>query len=140
MTPRSKTLVMPTVAFWFLLAAIASAAGVVRERWLVAQVGELAAHQAGTVAVSAAFLAAIAGFVRHFHLTPDEALSIGMAWLAGAVLFEFGFGHYVDGLPWARLLSDYDFTSGRLLLLLWIIVSLGPFLLARLLRADLRRS
>ena len=136
MTVRSARLVLPGVAFWFVLAAIATSAGIVRERWLVPSVGELTAHQAGTLAVTAAFVAAIAVFVRHFRLTPDEALTIGLAWLAAAVMFEFGFGHYVDGLSWGRLLADYDITRGRLLLLLWIAVGLGPFLLAHLLRAD----
>jgi hypothetical protein len=140
MTARGSSLVVPGVAFWFLLAAIASAAGVVRELWLVPRVGELAAHQAGTILVTAAFLAAIAAFVRHFRLTPDEALTLGVAWLTGAVLFEFGFGHYVDALSWGRLLADYDLTRGRLLLLLWVAVGFGPFVLARLLRPDLYRS
>ena len=45
--------------------------------------------------------------------------------------FEFGFGHYVDGLTWTRLLADYDLSEGRLLLLLWGTICAGPFLLAR---------
>jgi hypothetical protein len=136
MTARSSTLVIPALAFWFLLAAIASTAGIVREVWLVPRLGELVAHQAGSVAVTAAFLALIAVFVRHFNLTPDQALVVGVAWLAAAIVFEFGFGHYVDGLSWGRLLSDYDLTRGRLLLLVWIAVGVGPLILARLLRVD----
>jgi hypothetical protein len=56
---------------------------------------------------------------------------VGAAWLVGAIAFEFGFGHYVDGLSWERLLSDYDVTRGRLLLLLWLTVAIAPFLCAR---------
>jgi hypothetical protein len=136
MTARSSTLAIPALAFWLLLAAIASTAGIVREVWLVPRLGELVAHQAGSVAVTAAFLALIAVFVRHFNLTPDQALVIGGAWLAAAIVFEFGIGHYVDELSWGRLLSDYDLTRGRLLLLVWIAVGVGPFILARLLRVD----
>lgn len=73
MTARRSALVIRALTFWFLLAAIASTAGVVRELWLVPRLGELAAHQVGTIVVTAAFLAAIAAFVRHFNLTPDEA-------------------------------------------------------------------
>lgn len=138
MTERSSALVMPSAAFWILLAAIATVAGIVRELWLVPRLGELGAHQAGTVAVTTAFLAVITAFVRRFRITPDEALLIGAAWLAAAVAFEFGFGHYVDGLSWGRLLSDYDVTRGRLLLLLWIAIALGPFAIAHLLRTDVR--
>lgn len=90
----------------------------------------------GTILVTAAFLAAIAGFVSRMRLAPGEALVVGTAWLLAAVAFEFGFGHYVDGLSWSRLLSDYDLTRGRLLLLVWVTVGGGPFVLARVLRTD----
>ena len=84
--------------------------------------------------VTAAFLAAIAAFVRRVRPQPDEALVIGIGWLLAAIAFEFGFGHYVDGLSWTRLLADYDITRGRLLLLLWLTLAAGPFVLTRLSR------
>jgi len=65
------------------------------------------------------------------RLRPDEALVIGLGWLLGAIAFEFGFGHYVDGVSWSRLLSDYDITRGRLLLLVWLAVGAGPYVLTR---------
>jgi hypothetical protein len=46
-------------------------------------------------------------------------LTIGIAWLLAAVAFACGFGRFVDGLSWSRLLADYDITRGRLLLLVW---------------------
>jgi len=127
---RAVALILPSLGFWLLLAAIATAAGVVRQLWLVPLIGELRGHQAGTVIVASAFLGAIAVFVRRMRLSPAEALAVGAAWLLGAITFEFGFGHYVDGLSWTRLLADYDLTEGRLLLLLWVVVGAGPFLLA----------
>jgi hypothetical protein len=132
MRPRHRraALVLPSLGFWLLLAAIATLAGIVRQLWLVPIIGELRGHQVGTVIVAVAFLAAIAVFVRRMRLSPGEALAVGAAWLLGAIAFEFGVGHYVDGLSWTRLLSDYDLTEGRLLLLLWVVVGAGPFLLA----------
>jgi hypothetical protein len=65
------------------------------------------------------------------RLSPREALVIGAAWLLCAIAFEFGFGHYVDGLSWTRLLSDYDLSKGRLLLVLWLVVGIGPFVISR---------
>jgi hypothetical protein len=114
-----------------VLAAIATLAGIGRQLWLVPLIGELRGHQAGTVMVALAFLGAIAVFVSRMQPSPREALAIGIAWLLGAIAFEFGFGHYVDGLAWTRLLSDYDLSEGRLLVLLWGVVGMGPFLLAR---------
>ena len=131
-------LLLPAAGFWLMLAGIAIAAGILREMWLTPRIGELPAHQAGTVLVTTTFLAAIAGFVRRMRVQPDEALVIGGGWLLGAVAFEFGFGHYVDGLSWSRLLADYDVTHGRLLLLLWLAVGAGPFVLAHILPTDVR--
>jgi len=134
------TLLRPATGFWLMLAGIATAAGILREMWLTPRIGELAAHQAGTLLVTAAFLAAISGFVTRMRLEPDEALIIGIGWLLAAVAFEFGFGHYVDGLPWSRLLADYDLTRGRLLVLVWLAVGAGPYVLTRILRTDVHET
>jgi hypothetical protein len=128
---RAAALVLPSLGLWLVLAAIATLAGIVRQLWLIPLIGDLRGHQVGTVIVAAAFLSAIAVFVGHMRLSPREALVIGAAWLVCAIAFEFGFGHYVDGLSWTRLLSDYDLSKGRLLLLLWMVVGAGPFLLVR---------
>ena len=119
--------------FWLIFAGVATAAGIARETWLVPRVGELRAHQVGTLVVCAMFLAVIGAFVRRTRPSPREALSIGAGWVLLAVAFEFGFGHYLDGLPWSRLLADYDLTRGRLLLLLWLTVGDGPVVLTRVL-------
>jgi hypothetical protein len=130
--PRSRTaaLLLPAAGFWLLLAAMATAGGIARQLFLVPLIGELRGHQVGTLVVAVAFLVAIALFVTRMRLSPNEGLLTGVAWLLGAITFEFGFGHYVDGLPWKRLLLDYDITQGRLLLLLWLAVGVGPFVLA----------
>jgi hypothetical protein len=128
---RARELWLAAAGWWLLLAATATAAGICREQWLVPRVGELRAHQAGTLIVIAAFLGLIWLFVRRLRLLPREALVIGIGWVLAAISFEFGFGHWVDGLPWRRLLSDYDLSQGRLLVLLWATVGAGPFVLAR---------
>jgi hypothetical protein len=129
---RTTTLLLVSLAFWLIFAAIATGAGITRELWLVPQLGGLRAHQVGTLFVCAAFLAVIAVFVKRTRPSPEEALAIGIGWLLAAVAFEFGFGHFVDGLSWTRLLSDYDISRGRLLLLVWVTVGGGPSVLARL--------
>jgi hypothetical protein len=127
---RAAALILPSLGFWLVLAAIATVAGVVRQLWLVPRIGELRGHQVGTVIVAVAFLWVIAVFVHRMRLEPREALTIGATWLLCAIAFEFGFGHYVDGLSWTRLLTDYDLSKGRLLLLLWVVLGGSPLLLA----------
>ena len=135
---RRRALYGSAVAFWFLLAAIATAAGVAREIWLVPRIGQLRAHQLGTLLVCALFLMAITVFVQRVRPSTREALYVGAWWTVLAVGFEFGFGRYVDGLPWSRLLSDYDLSRGRLLSFVWLTVALGPATLTRALGAAQR--
>jgi hypothetical protein len=42
--------------------------------------------------------------------------------------FEFGFGHYVLGTPWAELLADYDLSRGRIWVLVPIATAAAPAL------------
>jgi hypothetical protein len=39
--------------------------------------------------------------------------------------------HFVAGVPWPRLLADYNLAEGRLLALLWFTVLLGPLVCYR---------
>jgi len=79
----------------------------------------------------------MAWFVRRTRPSPRSAFYAACGWLGAAIGFEFGFGHYVDGLSWTRLLSDYQLWNGRLLLLVWLTVLLGPpVLAARLIAGD----
>jgi len=116
---------------WLIFAATATTAGIIRETWLVPRIGELRAHQVGTLVVCAMFLAIILAFVRRTRPSRQEALTVGMWWLLVAIAFEFGFGRYLDGLSWSRLFADYDVSRGRLLLLLWLTLGAGPALLTR---------
>ena len=129
---RWTLLLLPAAGAWLMLAGTATLAGILRELWLVPRLGEHAAHQLGTLIGTGAFLVIIAAFVRRMELEADEALVIGIGWLACAIAFEFGIGRYVDGRSWSRLLADYDLTRGRLLLLLWLAVGAGPYFFARL--------
>jgi hypothetical protein len=58
--------------------------------------------------------------------TRREALSIGAVWAAMSVLFEFGFGHYVEGDSWADLFRTYDVTAGNLWILIPLSIAAGP--------------
>jgi hypothetical protein len=58
--------------------------------------------------------------------TTRDALSIGAAWVVLTVLFEFGFGHYVDGDSWEELFANYDVTEGNLWVLVLLWIGVGP--------------
>ena len=128
---RDRTLRRWLIA-WLGAPALAIVNGAARELVYKEQVGESTANQI-SVAPLIALLTLYFWFLqRRWPLaTTRDAVAVGAAWAAMSVLFEFGFGHYVDGLTWTRLLADYDLSEGRLLLLLWGTICAGPFLLAR---------
>jgi hypothetical protein len=57
---------------------------------------------------------------------------VGFLWFGLTALFEIGLGRFVFGYPWKRLLEDYDFSKGGLLLAGMVFLTLSPWIAARL--------
>ena len=101
--------------------------GAAREFAYKDHVGEAAANQISVAPLLALLALYFWVLQRRWPLaTRRDALSVGALWVALAVLFEFGFGHYVEGDSWAELFQNYDVTAGNIwiLILLWIFA--GP--------------
>jgi hypothetical protein len=117
------------LVIWFVQLVVVILLGALRQKLLEPIIGEHRAHQIGTIVACVIFLvlfcAVLPWLAPASHL---QALGVGLFWLLLALAFEFGFFHYVAGKPWSELLSDYNVAEGRLLVLLWIIVALGPLL------------
>ena len=110
---------------WLLLAVVAIANGIVRQYTYGKLMSDLAAHQVSTVTAILATGAVVWGIHRYWPIdSAAQAWVIGASWLLMTVLFEFGFGHYVAGHSWDRLLADYNILQGRVwsLFLVWILV------------------
>ena len=110
---------------WLFLAVVAIANGVLRQSTYGKFVSELAAHQISTLTAIIAFGAVVWSVNRFWPIqSASQALTIGSCWLVMTVMFEFGFGHYVAGHPWEKLLADYNFLEGRvwLLVLTWVLI------------------
>jgi hypothetical protein len=100
---------------WIAMLAAMSVNGVLREAVLAPRLGTHRAGQLSSI-LGACIVVTVAGvFVRRL---PDPKgaplLRVGLLWGALTLAFEFGFGHYVSGQPWAALLADYDLAAGRL--------------------------
>lgn len=113
---------------WLLLLLIAVGAGALRTTLLAPRLGEQKAHIVGTLVVVAIFSGVIWFAAGWLSPARDRAalLGIGVTWLAATVVFEFGFGHYVMGHSWDRLLADYNLFAGRLWLLVLLTILLMP--------------
>lgn len=108
---------------WFGAAAIGVANGVLREALHRAPLGrrlsDRSAHQLSTVS-AVVLLTGYAAALNRWVPLPDArtARRVGLAWAAGTLAFEFGFGHAVAGQSWKELLADYDVRRGRF----WVAV------------------
>lgn len=120
------------IGWWFCFLFAVAALGAVRDLLLRQYITELHAHQIGTLTGCGVVFVIIVYAVRSLELTDTQALEMGMFWLALALAFEFGFFHYVAGKPWNELLADYNVKQGRLLLLLWLVTLIGPYLAVKL--------
>lgn len=99
---------------WFPMFVIALANATIREVGYKRYFGELAAHQISTL--TACILVGVYVWLLSNYLaiqSAGQALGIGLMWLAMTVVFEFGFGHFIVGNPWSRLLHDYNVLQGR---------------------------
>jgi len=136
-TPRIRPrLLLRAAAFWLVLAVIGVLNGIFRGLVIQQYVDEYAAHVLSTLATGLpAFAFAMVLYFRSTREhTARELALIGGLWMIMTVAFEFGFGHYVMGHPWSRLLADYDLLNGRLWILVPGALLLGPLVFGRYLR------
>jgi len=123
------------VAAWVPMVAIAVVNGAAREAWYGKRVPEVQAHQISTAAGVVLFGAYIWVIIRLWPPESlEEAVRVGLVWLALTVAFEFLFGHYVAHHSWRRLFRDYNVFAGRVWLLVLIWVAIAPYVFLRLQR------
>ena len=112
---------------WLGAPVLAIVNGAVRELIYNEQVGESTADQISVAPLIGLLAVYFWVLQRRWPLaTTNQALSVGAIWAALAVLFEFGFGHYVEGDSWSDLLATYDVTAGTLWILIPLWIALGP--------------
>ena len=101
--------------------------GVARELAYKDRVGETTANQISAGSLTALLALYFVVLQRRWPIPRMKtALEIGGAWVVLTVLFEFGFGHYVDRKSWSELLDNYDISDGHLWLLVLLWIGIGP--------------
>jgi hypothetical protein len=121
------------ILLWFVFPFIAIFNGVIREFTYKKLVGDLPAHQIST-ATGIFFFGIIFYFIfKKWKIeSVKHAILIGAIWLGLTILFEFGFGHYIMGNPWQKLLHDYNLAEGRVWSLLLVWITIAPFIFYRI--------
>lgn len=118
---------------WFLLAIVATINGIVRQSTYGKTISDIAAHQISTGTGIFVTGAVIWWISRMWPLeSSSQAWTIGVIWLILTVGFEFGFGHFVAGHSWEKLLADYNILNGRVWSLFLIWVAVMPFVFFKL--------
>ncbi len=129
-------LALKVLGFWFLLLVIAVASGGLRTSFLQPALGELRAHQAGTLIVCVVFAALIAWFTHAAALTPRQAIPIGVLWVIMTVAFETGMVRVWMGRPWSDVFADYNLLKGRIWPLVLLTLLVAPCIAACLWAQD----
>jgi len=127
---------LKALALWFAILILAILNGAFREAVLIPALGGLAGLVAsGLLLCTCVFLVAFVAVPWFAPLGSPQYLLIGLFWLLLTLLFEFGFGRYVQHKTWAELFEAYTFAGGNLWPVVLLVTCLSPWLAARLRRA-----
>lgn len=117
-----------SLAVWFGILVFAMVNGAIREKLLIPTFGPFAGQVVSGIALSGfIFLAAViavrwVGRLRELHYW-----MVGLYWLALTLVFEFGFGHWVQHKDWSELLDAYTFQGGNIWPLVLITTLVAPW-------------
>lgn len=112
---------------WGLLFAVAFINGAFREFALRRFLSELPAHQTScAIGISLILLATVLAGRKWPFRSVRQAWTVGFVWLLLTIAWEFIFGHFVMGHPWARLFYDYALWDGRLWILVLVSIVCAP--------------
>jgi hypothetical protein len=121
------------IAIWLVLICAEILHGIVRAVLLVPQVGEFWSNQIGVFTGSIIILVIAWAFIRWIGTTRTaELLAVGVLWLVLTLVFEVAFGQLVLGLPWERLIADYNVLEGGLLPFGMIVLLFSPLIAGKL--------
>ena len=120
-----KQLFLYALGIWFILVITAILNGAFREIFISPRFGEYPGHIISTIILVAVIWIVTYLFIRVVGrgAPTTDFLLIGVLWLVLTAIFEFGFGHYVNGQSWDILLANYNVLNGRI----WDLVLISVF-------------
>lgn len=127
-------MIRKAILAWLLMIPVAILNGGLRQALFVPAVGELAGHQLSVLTGSAAFFGVIYAMLHRDapRYSDRWLLGLGAVWVAATIVFEFGFGHWVMGNSWSRLMADYNIFAGRLWVVVLMVIGIAPLAVKRI--------
>lgn len=121
---------------WFIIGILAILNGIFRQSFIISKVDEHTGHIISTIILICVILVITYIFISNLKInyTQTELILIDTFWLILTVLFEFGFGHYIAGHSWNKLLADYNILKGRIWSLVLLTTFIAPWLVGFILK------
>jgi peptidoglycan biosynthesis protein MviN/MurJ (putative lipid II flippase) len=114
---------------WLGFLAVAISCALIREKYLVPELGPVGGKALGTLLVGVIIFGLMYAYVGKLKGTTKASLfKLGLFWTMATVAFEFLFGHYVMRHSWDALWADYNIFQGRLWPLVLMVTLFGPLL------------
>lgn len=121
------------LAVWFGILVLAIANGAFREAVPIPALGK----SPGLI-LSGGFLYGLVVAVAYatlpwFGRAPAAIYTaIGFAWLCLTLMFEFVFGHLIQGKTWSQLLDAYTFKDGNIWSVVVLVIMFAPYVAAKI--------
>jgi len=122
-------------AVWIIFGVVANLNGIFRN-WVVSpRLGDYAGHVISSVILVCLIFIITFLFIKRSKNAYSnlDLILMGVFWLLLTIAFEFVFGHYVIGHPWAKLVADYNILRGRLWIFIPLTTLIAPYISGRLL-------
>lgn len=120
-------------AIWLCILVVAIANGMLREAFLIPELGKVPGFILSGVLLSVLILAISYLALPWFGMWPPARyLAIGFGWLLLTLIFEFAFGHFIQGKPWAQLLEAHAFKDGNIWPIVLLVTVVAPYIAARM--------
>jgi len=130
---REGAVFRPWLFAWLGGSVLGVVNGTARELLYKEQVGERGAQYISTASLIALLAVYMWVLQRRWPIgSRRTALQIGAMWVALTILFEFGFGHYVDRKSWSELLQNYNVFDGRVWIIVPLLMAFGPEIVRRI--------
>ena len=121
------------LAIWLCILMMAIANGMLREAVLIPVLGKVPGLILSGVLLSVLILAVSYWALPWFGVWPPARyIAIGFGWLLLTLIFEFCFGHFIQGKPWPQLLEAYTFKDGNIWPIVLLVTVMAPYIAAKM--------
>jgi uncharacterized membrane protein YraQ (UPF0718 family) len=129
-------MVIRYVLAWLPMVLFAVLNGTLRQFTYGKAMSELHAHQLSSVTLILIFSAYVCILSAKWPLRSlNQAIAVGLIWVALTVLFESAMGRYLSNQSWEQMLQTYDILAGSLWPLVLVAVAVLPALVFWIRRA-----